>query len=76
MVRQLVSGSSMGHFTRSMRDGQDKKVINSESRLNAALREAELLLGDNVLAIRIIGELLRLSVAAQVSLASAVFCCL
>ena len=74
MVWQLVSGSSMGHFTRSMRDGQDKKVINSESRLNAALREAELLLGDNVLAIRIIGELLRLSVGAHVSLA-AVFCC-
>ena len=44
--------------------------MNSESRLNAALREAELLLGDNVLVIRIIGELLRLSVGAHVSITS------
>ena len=70
MVQQLVSGSSMGRATRSMRDGRGKKVINSESRLNTALREAELLLGDDGLAIRIIGELVRLSVGAQVSITS------
>ena len=70
MVQQLVSGSSMGHATSNMRDGRGKKVINSESRLNTALREAGLLLGDNVLAIRIIGELVRLSVGARVSITS------
>ena len=70
MVQLLVSSSRTGHTTRIVRDGCGEKTMRSESRLSTAPREAELLLGDNVLAIRSTGELLRLSVGARVSLAA------
>ena len=70
MVQLLVSSSRIGHTTRIMRDGCGEKTMSSESRLSTAPREAELLLGDNVLAIRSTGELMKLSVGAWVSLAA------